>query len=150
MTQHDVKFWTLCYCICNGHEHAVLCTILKHVIEFQKWALPHAHLLIILERGHKITTIEDIDHVVSAGLPDPSTQRTLFDQVACYNLHGPCSLANLNAPCMKEGKCTKNFQKEFCPEVYLTESSCPIYKWPDNNRHHIHSRQQFCFDNRWI
>ena len=42
-----------------------------YVIEFQKRGLPHAHILLILEQQDKIKTIDDIDKIVSAEIPDP-------------------------------------------------------------------------------
>lgn len=41
------------------------------IIEFQKRGLPHCHLLLILAPGDKPTTAEDVDHIVSAEIPDP-------------------------------------------------------------------------------
>ena len=39
------------------------------VIEFQKRGLPHAHILVILERVDRLVTEDDIDAVVTAELP---------------------------------------------------------------------------------
>jgi len=41
------------------------------VIEFQKRGLPHCHILIMLDPRDKPVTIEDIDKITSAELPDP-------------------------------------------------------------------------------
>jgi hypothetical protein len=45
-----------------------------YVIEFQKRGLPYIHILIILEKTQKIRTPTDVDNVVSAELPDKSSQ----------------------------------------------------------------------------
>jgi hypothetical protein len=37
--------------------------------EYQKRGLPHIHLLLIFPRAQKVTTVEDIDRLVSAELP---------------------------------------------------------------------------------
>jgi hypothetical protein len=42
-----------------------------HVIEFQKWGLPHAHILIILKPEFRPTTPAQIDMAISAELPYP-------------------------------------------------------------------------------
>ncbi|XP_058741130.1 uncharacterized protein LOC131613480 [Vicia villosa] len=42
-----------------------------YTIEFQKRGLPHAHILIFLYPSKKYPTPEDIDKIISAGVPDP-------------------------------------------------------------------------------
>lgn len=42
-----------------------------HVVEFQKRGLPHAHILLIVEKKDKISSADQIDAVVSAELPEP-------------------------------------------------------------------------------
>ena len=49
-----------------------------YVIEFQKRGLPYIHILIILEKTQKIRTPTDVDNVVSAELPDKSSQPRSF------------------------------------------------------------------------
>jgi hypothetical protein len=44
------------------------------VIEFQKRGLPHAHILVILEKGDRILTEDEIDAVVCAELPVKPTR----------------------------------------------------------------------------
>lgn len=41
-----------------------------YMIEFQKRGLPHAHLLIIFNRGHKISSAQQVDRIVSCEIPD--------------------------------------------------------------------------------
>ena len=84
-----------------------------HVIEFQKRGLPHAHILIILAPEVKIKTIEDVDALVSAELPDPDEFPNLFETVKTCMMHGPCGKDFPDAVCMVEGKCSENFPKEF-------------------------------------
>ena len=40
------------------------------VIEFQKRGLPHAHILIILEKTDKPRTTDDYDKIITAEIPD--------------------------------------------------------------------------------
>lgn len=83
---------------------------------------PHAHILIILAPEDKIKTIEDIDALVSAELPDPDDFPNLFETVKTCMMHGPCGKDFPDAVCMVEGKCSKNFPKEFaeCSELKTT------------------------------
>ena len=94
-----------------------------HVIEFQKRGLPHAHILIILADDERNMTPEMVDSIVVAELPpDPKTAddkskeielKRLEDIILANMIHGPCGAENPNCPCMENGRCTKNFPKEF-------------------------------------
>ncbi|GBM38716.1 hypothetical protein AVEN_263220-1 [Araneus ventricosus] len=74
-----------------------------HVIEFQERGLPHAHILLTLDTYSKIRTKDDIDKYVSAELPDPIADPTLFQIITRRMIHGPCGTLNPNSPCMREG-----------------------------------------------
>lgn len=37
-------------------------------------------------------------------------------------IHGPCGEANPSAPCMKNGKCSKNYPKDFNTETQIDEN----------------------------
>ncbi|XP_020266274.1 ATP-dependent DNA helicase PIF1-like [Asparagus officinalis] len=50
-----------------------------HVIEFQKRGLPHAHILIILIRDHKIILSDQYDKYVSAEISDQSKHPILYE-----------------------------------------------------------------------
>ena len=79
-------------------------------------------------------TAELVDSVVVAELPpdpqinseDPeSTElKRLQDIVLSNMIHGPCGTENPKCSCMENGRCTKNFPKEFCKETIVD---------PDNN-----------------
>ncbi|XP_044582624.1 uncharacterized protein LOC123263704 [Cotesia glomerata] len=79
-------------------------------VEWQKRGLPHAHILVWFI--DKIRP-EEIDSIISAEIPDPSTDQLLFDIVTTNMIHGPCGTLNSSSPCMADGKCTKNFPKDF-------------------------------------
>ena len=109
------------------------------VIEWQKRGLPHAHILIILAENDRQMTAEFVDSIICAELPpDPETiadpeERQLvqeLDEIVTKNMiHGPCGQANPSAPCMENGKCTKNFPKEFVKETIVdTENNYATYR----------------------
>jgi Helitron helicase-like domain at N-terminus len=70
-----------------------------HTIEFQKRGLPHMHLLIWLERDHKIRTPADVDSMISPEFPDPVTHPRLFRLVSEMMTHGPCGVINVSRSC---------------------------------------------------
>ena len=61
-----------------------------HVVEFQKRGLPHAHILLILAAEDKPRTIEDIDAIVSAEIPNPQLHPGAYATVTSCMVHGPC------------------------------------------------------------
>jgi hypothetical protein len=66
-----------------------------YTIEFQKRGLPHAHILVFLDYDSKIRTVEDVDRVVCAELPDPVTHPLLYSTVSTKMMHGPCGISEL-------------------------------------------------------
>ena len=48
-----------------------------HVIEFKKRGLPHCHLLIHLHPDDKLRNSEDVDHIISAEIPDQNANHKL-------------------------------------------------------------------------
>ena len=119
-----------------------------YVIEFQKRGLPHAHMLIMLANGSKLNTSDDIDTVISAEIPDPMTQRQLFDIVKSSMIHGPCGVLNRNSVCMAGGKCTKDYPKEFRETTALALNGYPHYRRRDNGRTIKVGSVEV--DNRWV
>ncbi|TFY55103.1 hypothetical protein EVG20_g9444 [Dentipellis fragilis] len=119
-----------------------------HCIEFQKRGLPHMHLLLILHESSRLTTPAEVDSVVHAHWPDPDREPRLFEIVKRCMVHGPCGAANPNAPCMREGKCSKGFPKAFQQETVMTSDGYPIYARPDDGR--TYEVRGSLVDNRWI
>lgn len=52
-----------------------------YTIEFQKRGLPHAHILLWMKQGFKFPTVESIDKVISAEIPDKDAHPHLYDVV---------------------------------------------------------------------
>jgi len=80
-----------------------------YTIEFQKRGLPHAHILLILSRSYKPKTAADYDTIVSAEIPDKNRDPNTYETVVRSMIHGPCGIHKSNAPCMKDGKCSKKY-----------------------------------------
>ena len=102
------------------------------VIEFQKRGLPHAHILIFIERGQRPFTPEEIDLLVCAELPDPTLSeqsRELFDIVVKCMVHNECGRSKPDAVCMVNGECSKHFPKEYQSTTVIPERGLyPLYR----------------------
>lgn len=94
--------------------------------------MPHAHILISLHENDKIEKPNDIDRVVCTEIPDVQTQPELHKYVVKHMMHGPCGNLNANSVCMKDGKCTKEFPKNFCESTVASVNGYPLYKRRDN------------------
>ena len=63
--------------------------------------MPHAHILIILDEEDKPNTVEKINRIVRAEIPDPILEKPLFEVVTKCMIHGPC-----DQRCLKNGCCS--------------------------------------------
>ena len=101
-------------------------------VEYQKRGLPHIHFLLFLAGRTQFDTIEKINQVISAEIPDHTTDQELYDIVTRHLIHQPCGEHNSNAPCMKERngirQCGKNFPKPFIEETLIEEDGYPKYR----------------------
>ncbi|KAL6739706.1 hypothetical protein Aduo_013131 [Ancylostoma duodenale] len=104
------------------------------VVEFQKRGLPHAHILTILNEAWKQRTTADVDDIVCAELPDQQSDPTLFEIVSKQMMHRPCGALNPRSPCMIDGKCSKNFPKEFTNDTAMNSDGYPKYRRRDDGR----------------
>ena len=118
-----------------------------HTIEGQFRGLKHAHILALLSI---ILTVDDIDFIIQAQIPDEKDDPELHEAVSTFMLHGPCGPGYSNAPCMKNGMCSKGFPKNFQETTVLPNDGhgYPLYARPNNGR--IIVKNGFHFDNRWV
>ncbi|XP_024004894.1 uncharacterized protein LOC112082039 [Eutrema salsugineum] len=99
-----------------------------YTIEFQKRGLPHAHIVLFLEAGHKLPTGDDIDKIICAEIPDKDIDPALYEIVGDVMMHGLCGALNKDSVCMAEGKCTKYFPKPYSPITKIDDVGYPIYR----------------------
>jgi len=99
-----------------------------YVVEFQKRGLPHAHILVILDKDYKLRSAKDVDRFVSAEIPTRPDQKELRCIVETCMLHGPCGALNPACSCMKNGVCPKNFPKMFQSETKWCDNGYPVYR----------------------
>ncbi|XP_019438873.1 PREDICTED: uncharacterized protein LOC109344563 [Lupinus angustifolius] len=117
-------------------KHHVLGKVLGYMytIEFQKRGLPHAHILLFLHPSSNYPSAEDIDKIITAEIPNPAEDQQLYDLVKSHMVHGPCGRANTKSPCMKDGKCTKYYPKQFQSNTIVDQEGYPIYRRRGNGQ----------------
>lgn len=98
------------------------------VVEFQKRGLPHSHILIILEDEFKLDSIEKIDKIVWAEIPDKELFPTLHERVINHMIHVPCNTKFRKCKKSNGYQCNKRFPKEFRNSTVFNEDSYPFYK----------------------
>ncbi|XP_031091157.1 uncharacterized protein LOC115996159 [Ipomoea triloba] len=112
-----------------GHVKAVVYTI-----EFQKRGLPHAHILLFLERREEYSNPSFMDSIISAEIPDKHKDLEYYKAVEEFMVHGPCGHAKRNSPCMVNNKCSKHFPKKFINESQFDQDGYPLYRRRDDSR----------------
>lgn len=116
-----------------------------NVVEFQKRGLPHAHILLFLDRSHKPQTIQHFDDIVSATVPDRHQDPELFQAVMNYMIHKPC---REGSPCFSNGSCIRGFPKDFEEVTRVNENGKVFYKRPQTPP--VIMDDGTPIDNRWI
>ncbi|KAI9084948.1 hypothetical protein K1719_033121 [Acacia pycnantha] len=119
-----------------------------YTVEFQKIGLPHAHIILWLFEADKLTSPFDVDQLISAEIPDKLVDPELYELVGSYMVHGPCGRSSRNAPCMKDGKCSKYFPKRYNTHTILDEKGYPTYRRRNDGR--TVSRKGVKLDNRFV
>jgi hypothetical protein len=119
-----------------------------YTIEFQKRGLPHAHILVFLQREFRIVHPHSIDKIISAELPDKNKDPELFEIVTSLMIHGPCGGQNKGSPCMQKGKCSKFYPKRFVNSTVIDSDGYPVYRRRDDG---MCIKKGKCFaDNRFV
>ncbi|KAG5536263.1 hypothetical protein RHGRI_023890 [Rhododendron griersonianum] len=118
------------------------------VVEFQKRGLPHVHMLMILKKPFKLDTIEKIDALISAEIPDKKKYPHLYAMVIKHMMHGPCGELDITKACMQDGKCKNHFPRNHCAETSIDADGYPMYRRRLTGEH-VQIRGQM-IDNRWI
>ncbi|CAF1342434.1 unnamed protein product [Rotaria sordida] len=118
------------------------------VIEFQKRGLSHCHMLIILANEDKPKDENHIDHIVCSEIPDHVQFPQLYECVRRHMVHGPCGTLNPHSSCMEDGKCSKEFPKEFPNDTLPNKDEYPRYRRRDNGITMTIGKYEV--DNRWI
>jgi hypothetical protein len=99
------------------------------------------------KNGNQVTT-EIIDTWITAEIPDPRKDPLDYILVSEHMMHGPCGEKNWDCPCMKKGRCSKFYPKEFQEETTFTYTGFTVYQRRDTGifiRRDAHN-----LDNTWV
>ncbi|CAH1421567.1 unnamed protein product [Lactuca virosa] len=80
----------------------------------------------------KRPTVEYIDPIISAEIPNINEEPELYSLVSEFMIHGPCGAENMNCPCMVDRQCSKNFPKQFCNHSSVDNNGYPLYMRRNN------------------
>ena len=69
-----------------------------------------------------------IDACISAEFPNPDEDPQLYNTIHKQMVHGPCGALNRNSPCMKDGRCTKDFPERLIRKTQSGEDGYPKYR----------------------
>ncbi|KAL7129113.1 hypothetical protein ABFS83_13G041800 [Erythranthe nasuta] len=92
--------------------------------------------------------LDNIDRIISAGIPDKTSDRKMYKLVKKYMIHGPCGQANMKSPCTNNGVCSKQFPKRFVQRTEAGEDGYHSYKRMDNGR--IVTKKNIVPDNGFV
>ena len=89
-----------------------------------------------------------VNEFISAEIPDPQRDPLAYALVAEHMMHGPCGPRHETSPCMKNGKCSKRFPKQYQSKTVVKDNSFAVYRRPNNERYIEKSNKKL--DNGWV
>ncbi|XP_031111963.1 uncharacterized protein LOC116015936 [Ipomoea triloba] len=119
-----------------------------YTIEFQKRGLPHAHILLCLEKRKEGTITRNLDAIISVEILDKEMDTKYYTTVEEFMMHRPCGKEGMNSPCMSGNVCTKHFPNKFVETSTLDDDGYPIYRRRDTSR--IVVKNGIPLDNRYV
>ncbi|XVE96208.1 hypothetical protein REPUB_Repub02eG0201800 [Reevesia pubescens] len=118
-----------------------------YAIEFHKRRYPHANILRWLENKFVKSSTQHIDHIISVEIPSKESN-SCHKIVSQFMVHGPCSFANKDSPCMVDEKYTKRYPKNFYYETNIDDDGYLVYKRRNNRR--VIKKGDVNMDNKFI
>ncbi|KAJ7568854.1 hypothetical protein O6H91_01G050600 [Diphasiastrum complanatum] len=100
-----------------------------------------------LHERSKPFTVGDYDRIVCAKVHVKEEDPELYEIVRTCMMHGPCGTTFPNAPCMKDGKCSKNYPRNFVDETSVVKRYVSYRRRENVVMVHLHGVE---LDNRWI
>ncbi|XP_048622775.1 uncharacterized protein LOC106427373 [Brassica napus] len=103
-------------------------TATLHRIEFQKRGLPHAHILLWFGNSSRTPSLEEVDEIISAELPNKEEDPEAYNLVTKHMIHGPCGVSNQKSPCMENNVCTKKYPRPYNGSTSIDKSGYVLYR----------------------
>ncbi|GKC67560.1 hypothetical protein Tco_1100158 [Tanacetum coccineum] len=100
------------------------------------------------DTSSKIQSPEDVDHFISAELPNPNVDPEGYKIVLEMMTHGPCGSVNLGVACMQGDKCSKKFPKKFTAHTFFDDKGHVHYQRMDSGV--SRTKHQFKLDNSYV
>jgi hypothetical protein len=94
-------------------------------------------------------TIDDYDRFVSAELPS-SNNVNLYNTITTGMNHGPCGIHNPSSPCMKDGRCSKRYPRDYADETIENEDGYPTYRRRNVPNHEFRNARGMLINNTWV
>ncbi|XP_074323398.1 uncharacterized protein LOC141660318 [Apium graveolens] len=96
-----------------------------------KHGLPHVHMLIWPSPESIPNSIEKVDQLVSAEIPNKNSDPIAYEAVKNYMMHVPCDKDLYTSPCMVKGKFMRQFPKRFNGNTYFDDYGFSVYRRRD-------------------
>ena len=81
-----------------------------------------------LDKNDKLPNPSDIDRVIQTKIPNQTEDPELYKLVKDFMMHGPCDKENSSSPCMKDGRRSKHFPKEFTNDTHFDHYGFTLYR----------------------
>ncbi|XP_074346774.1 uncharacterized protein LOC141685581 [Apium graveolens] len=104
--------------------------------------LPHMHMLIWLSPESRPNSIEKVDQLVSAEIPDKNSVPIAYEVVKNYMMHGPCGKDLYTSPYMVKGKCIFN------GNTYFDDCGFPVNRRCNTGR--VINKKGINLDNQYV
>lgn len=105
--------------------------------------------MLIFNCGHKISSTEQVDRIVSCEIPDKNIHPHFHSIIVKQNMHGSCENLNPKNVCMViNSDCKNKYPKDYCNNTILGDHSYPLYR-QRNNGICVKVRGQM-LDNQWV
>lgn len=72
-----------------------------------------------------------IDKLIYTEIPDSKINLHKYHIITEFMMHGPCSIVKINAPCIKNSKCSKKISKQFRNKTFIEENGLIQYRRRD-------------------